>query len=311
MCIICAINKGEKFTQTEFENCWDGNPHGGGYTYINPEAKLITFKSMDFDVFRNQFDKDFTAQGKYSPFLVHFRIASAGTISIANNHPFKVHRGLVMAHNGTISGVRDTRDSRSDTKVFVEEYLRHMPQNFLLNRGANRLIKAIIGSSNKLVFLNSEGLFTIFNDSLGEVDDGRWFSNSSYKYKRTKANTPAVLGEYAGLYTPTNGNWNNNHVQYVAKRQCSTCLTEVPYAKWNTNSEICDDCKAKIVAWCKVFPAPIYQVDATKLWKGAIDNHEKQWKRLIKKEAQVEDKRIVEMTDEEFIQSAYAEGAYM
>lgn len=180
MCIACALPKGTKISQKEFENCWKNNPDGGGYAFIKQGGIFVVKKSLDFDQFSSMFEKDHKEHGSYSNFLLHFRIRSVGAINEENCHPFEVNPRVLMMHNGTISKMKPTGDD-SDTKKFAE-FLGKLQHNFFKNESINHLIDEYIGGGNKIVLLeNYDGNIVIYNEKAGTWDNDRWFSNTSFR----------------------------------------------------------------------------------------------------------------------------------
>ena len=188
MCIICALPKGTGISEKEFDQCWDSNPDGGGYAFLDENAKFSIVKSMELDELKKAFKKDHSKHGEYSPFLLHFRIGTHGTKDETNVHPFYINENVVMAHNGVLSIPTDSKDGRSDTRTFVEDVLQKLPRNFYRNYGISFLIDKFASGSNKLAFLNNAGDFMVYNKVAGTTDNNRWFSNSSFKEERKKYN---------------------------------------------------------------------------------------------------------------------------
>lgn len=188
MCIICALPIGTTLSDEEFNRCWDNNPDGGGYAYVNDAGKIIIKKFLSKEPMRQSF-KTIKSMYPKSPFLVHFRIATHGSECLDNTHPFVVNDNLVMAHNGIlhqVSKYMDSDDDRSDTRIFIDEILKKLPENWLENDTICLLINDFIGSNNKLCFLTSNGdMFHMGGSGEKEEETGRWFSNTSYKWSKS------------------------------------------------------------------------------------------------------------------------------
>lgn len=137
---------------------------------------------MDFDVFMRKY-KRALKNNLESPFLIHFRIATHGTVDTFNCHPFFINKNLTFIHNGIISGI-GTDKLMSDTQLFNEKILKKLPKDFYKKEEYKLLIeKFIVGS--KLITLDINGDVAIFNESSGHWKDGVWFSNNSYSYAKT------------------------------------------------------------------------------------------------------------------------------
>lgn len=179
MCIAILNKKNVTLKRDLLETCWDNNRDGAGLAYPN-EGKMTVFKELkSFDRF---YDKYKSIRSTYKGnMLLHFRIATHGAVAEENCHPFLVNEQMAFIHNGIISNVGASKD-KSDTICFNEKVLQLLPPNFVDNAGMRLLIEEFIGNS-KLVFLDVEGNYTIYNESKGEWNNECWFSNQSYKPK--------------------------------------------------------------------------------------------------------------------------------
>jgi len=176
MCI--AIYKPETMLLSEdtLKNSWDNNPDGAGFMYVDNGQVIISKGYMSYKSFREAYDPHASKQ-----MAVHFRIATHGKVDGNNTHPFRISDTLGLIHNGIISNVKcDIDKDMSDTWHFVErfmkkyEHLRHEPE-------FKMLIEKYIGAS-KLVTLDGNGTFDVYNEDLGVWDCDCWFSNKSYSY---------------------------------------------------------------------------------------------------------------------------------
>ena len=184
MCVIITQPKGTHLDKATAQIGWGKNPDGGGFAYINDDDQVVVEKAMEFDAFWKAFEN---ARSLFPQrdFLLHMRIATHGSVTLDNVHPFIVNENTVMAHNGIIHGVPNYKDDdRSDTRVFIDEVLTEMPSNWLDRPYLVDMVEEWIGWS-KLAFLTNDsrlekGLY-ILNKHKGEEHEGMWFSNNSYK----------------------------------------------------------------------------------------------------------------------------------
>ena len=178
MCIIVAIPQGKQVTKQTLKRCWDNNPHGGGFMYSDGK-KVIVEKEMSS--FKRYCKALMNARANFdTSFVLHFRISTHGKINETNCHPFLANKNLGFANNGIIYAA-PTSDNFSDTYMFNEAILKHLPTNFLTNNAYVSLIAQYIGSGSKLAFLNTKGEITIINEKAGVWDNGVWYSNTGYK----------------------------------------------------------------------------------------------------------------------------------
>lgn len=182
MCIAIACPAGKVIEDAILKECFKNNKDGCGFAYINEDytgiRRLKIKKTMDFDIFLRQYHRAVLVNPN-SPFLIHFRIATHGTVDKFNCHPFKINDDMVFIHNGIISGVGKCQ-KKSDTQLFNDIILKELPDDWQYNAAITALIENFIGFS-KLVTLDTEGNMIIFNEGKGYWEDGVWYSNLSYK----------------------------------------------------------------------------------------------------------------------------------
>jgi len=184
MCVIALSPIGKSIDKSTLSDMWDTNPDGSGISFIDETKTIQTYKSMDKDDFINVALSVFDKYSVSSPILVHCRIATHGSVCLANNHPFNVDNHTVMAHNGIISCVEvpDASDI-SDTRMFINTWLRYLRPTWLDDPDMCEYVGEIIGWS-KLAFLttnpNLRNDYYIINEDDGTWTNGTWFSNVNH-----------------------------------------------------------------------------------------------------------------------------------
>ena len=120
----------------------------------------------------------------------HCRIATHGTLTVDNCHPFPIGEGQLtyLAHNGVLSIPMDADDTRSDTRVFAEETLLAMGGVSVLDNPAvyHILEKWAVGSKIAVLTVDPAAKFNLYllNEKSGSWDnDGVWWSNTHHRYK--------------------------------------------------------------------------------------------------------------------------------
>jgi hypothetical protein len=129
------------------------------------------------------------------PVAVHFRIRSHGEKNAEMTHPFHIgtEGTLALVHNGMLSGTNATFTSaKSDTCHFVEDTLNKLPVGWESSEAIIDLITHRIGYGNKMVILRNDGEHVILNKIAGVVEDGVWYSNSSFLPKVHKPLAPVT-----------------------------------------------------------------------------------------------------------------------
>ena len=195
MCICIYQPAGIVVSDDKLRNSYENNSDGMGFAYISTDyaevKRLKIVKTMDYDTFLRKY-KRAVLNNPESPFLIHFRIATHGTVDKFNCHPFKINKRMAFIHNGVISGI-EVDKVKSDTQVFNDKFLKTLPKGWETNEACKILIeKFIVGS--KLITLNIDGTTTIYNESSGHWKDGCWFSNNSYSYKKSPYAVVVVKG---------------------------------------------------------------------------------------------------------------------
>lgn len=195
MCLLIAQPKGARVSKQSLNTAYWNNPDGCGYAFIDRKTKtIVTKRYMKWSEFWPNYKADWTKHGKQSPFIVHFRLATHGTTSVDNAHPFEVKTDkgdTVFAHNGIISiNIPKEYKHMSDTAMFGMMYLDYLPDDWVDNPAIVELVEEYLGQGNKIALLttaDTEKELYILNDWLGHEDKrGVWFSNHSYETSKYK-----------------------------------------------------------------------------------------------------------------------------
>lgn len=182
MCIAIMKPKDKVLSKEILETCCKANPDGMGFAYIDGDTMYIK-KYMKFE----DFYKDYKEVENKSNMLIHFRIATHGKVEIDNCHPFWLNHRMALVHNGVISGYGD-RDTKSDTRDFIDKVIGNISWKLMKNPSYRELIGKCIGYS-KFAILDISCDYWIINEDKGVWDDGVWYSNTSYKPKKSVSYT--------------------------------------------------------------------------------------------------------------------------
>lgn len=172
------------------------NQDGGGFVYLDENQKFVIKKALGLDDLKALWKEHHGKHGKYSPFLLHFRAASQGDVTLDNCHPFLPNPRTAFIHNGTIYKVGSTKE-RSDTRVFAEDFLSKLPHNFLLNKSIMEMMNDFLGKTNKIAFLSNDGKFSMTNSADWKLHNGVYFSNEFFKNKRIRKANDDPTGQSA------------------------------------------------------------------------------------------------------------------
>ena len=212
MCIAILKTKDGNITDEQLLNCFDNNPDGAGIAYTKDNKIFIVKGIFDATQFVEEYHKAVAeADGAM---LVHCRIGTSGFKDYTNCHPHIVSDECVMIHNGILS-IDVPKDSKvSDTVLYVEQYLKPLPKDFMLNDGIMSLITDHIGAGNKFVFLNNHGDFSIANEKAGHWKNGVWFSN--YSYEAYSFYTKGYKGK-SKAYSPYTSYWDEDDYEWESE----------------------------------------------------------------------------------------------
>jgi hypothetical protein len=185
MCVIILQPVGTYLTKEEANRAWTTNPDGGGYAFFDGEFMKVK-KFEEFREFWRSFEND-RSHHRAADFLIHMRIATHGTTDLYNVHPFWISNDAVMAHNGIIHQVPDYKDGRSDTRVFIDEVLPELPEDWYAKEYLKEMVGDWLGSS-KLAILTPTS-WHLVNERRGEWANGMWFSNRYHVKGKLKTST--------------------------------------------------------------------------------------------------------------------------
>ena len=218
MCIIVAKPAGALMPDMKIiENCFSNNPDGAGIM-LNHNGKVYGFKGfMNLESFKAALSKLQKKYGKLTGknVVMHFRIGTHGTNIAANTHPFPVvssyksmrqlewESGLGMAHNGIITCVDRHIDIKkenvSDTMVFIKRVVNPISSITNIMKSDKILEGLWLASESKLAFLDGFGNLKVLGDFTFE--NGVYYSNSSYKYRRAINWSYKPYGTFDDYYT--------------------------------------------------------------------------------------------------------------
>src|SRR6187402_2638487 len=105
MCIIVAKTLKAQHPDIEtLRSCWNRNPNGAGIAYPDVNGGISMVKGlMTFDDFMEAMKPllELKADGIF--YVLHFRIATHGTVNKENSHPLCIRENKVaIAHNGVL-----------------------------------------------------------------------------------------------------------------------------------------------------------------------------------------------------------------
>lgn len=256
MCLLCVFEPGASPTREELENSAASNPHGFGYAFLMND-RIVTGRGMDA---KDVIDRFMRIREGFPDVwaMFHARYATHGTTNKSNCHPFRVDNdpNIVLAHNGILPIDVPRHENRSDTRIFADD---HLP-NYLewLDDAEGFELLESWASGNKIAVFSLdkrlENNVYIINEHLGHWDNGRWWSNSSYKsspYTGKYGSIRAYGWDDDGFY-PSISDYqkcdveSRNEITEWWKRSesqsCLYCRSMLSNQEWNWG--YCDTCKS-------------------------------------------------------------------
>lgn len=144
MCVIILKPVGHKLpTKKELRRAYNYNPDGCGFA-----SKTLNYKSMDFE--------DFYRHLKEVPqdesCIIHFRIATHGSVCLRNCHPFYDKKtNTFFAHNGVLP-YRPENDITDSEYVFRKKLVNALKVYDIYSVEFKQYVNSLIGTS-KFAFL--------------------------------------------------------------------------------------------------------------------------------------------------------------
>jgi hypothetical protein len=196
VCVLVVSPNGKRIPENYVKNAWSGNDDGYGIVALSDEHEALVFRGMSGP---EAAILDMEAASEIGPYVMHFRFATQGDITLDQTHPYEIPQvgrpAIYVAHNGILpypysrtwtdpfEEKNKGDDSKSDTMLFAErlakEYATNLEDALNLRRFRN-MLKRHVGSINRLAFARPESRrISIINMSEGVWKDGIWYSNTS------------------------------------------------------------------------------------------------------------------------------------
>lgn len=169
---MCWIAKGKadaipvKYIKTAYRI---KNKDGFGIMW-HEDGQVKSLRTFSYREFREQMK----ALGD-TEIVIHLRYATKGSLTLDNLHPFEVNDDMVM-HNGTIFSLSASSTcGDSDSKIFADLLAKCKYSSIA---DIEPLLSHVITDKvNRIVYLDTTGKITIFNENLGITEGSNWYSN--------------------------------------------------------------------------------------------------------------------------------------
>lgn len=167
MCIIIYKPSGIPMpSERLLDICQKINPHGSGFI----SSTGLSYKGLNYQTFKARLSE----VTKEEELIIHFRLATHGSVKRGNCHPFK-SKGVYFAHNGilNIMPIGDKTDSETAFKTII---MPKIEAYGLQSKATQFVINEIRGSSKFAIMQN--GIVNLFGD-FTQIR-GLYFSNTRF-----------------------------------------------------------------------------------------------------------------------------------
>lgn len=192
MCLAIAKPAGKTLDKADMHRAYIANPDGCGFA-VRSKGKIRVAKGLwTFAEFWERF-----APVQHLEALVHFRMASAGSITPAMAHPFKLVDGSALIHNGHLSryGYGHVSDTAHWVASVLNPLLMRHPEA-LRDVLMRTLLEDSIGNS-KMVILPKTGTPILLNEEAGIWEKGIWYSQIRYRHSADRQQQVHVMAGHA------------------------------------------------------------------------------------------------------------------
>lgn len=208
MCIIMYKPLNMAFPEeATLKNCWDNNPHMGGFMYAMNGEVHIKKGYKTWETFLDALNRTRAETGDDVPYVCHFRISTQGydtsccqpfplSSKMKNLRKSRVKTNIGIAHNGIIDITSDGAKDYSDTMKFITDYMVNIIRGldwYKDSRNLKLIENLIVGS--RLAILDKDGHCQLMGKGWVE-HNGIHYSNSTYSYK--KVTYSGYSGGYSG-----------------------------------------------------------------------------------------------------------------
>ena len=195
MCIIIAKQKGMRCpTEKELKQCFESNPDGAGFMYVEKGKVVIDKGYMYYPDFIREYKnlcKKFN-NFKDKSLVIHCRIGTSGGNTPGNTHPYPLSKSvhdmqkidnkcnIGVAHNGVIRDYTPTGKGYNDTQEFIKTWMAHaikQDKKFYTRTYYLEQINDITNSKWAILDKNDN----LYLSGVFITDNNLKFSNNTYK----------------------------------------------------------------------------------------------------------------------------------
>ena len=196
MCLILRTPPTDSLTLTEVADVFRRNSDGYGAMWRSPAGRIHTVAALP----RTAVEAHTMAEHAYAKARAHgattvwhhWRMATHGSITLDNTHPFSLGPYAQLMHNGIVPGMGDrTVSDTAELASRLAEVLRGMSatdtDTYLQRDDVRAWLNATIGASRVVVLGPTVDLVVDADRSGVDVGD-RWYSNT-YAWSAPRASS--------------------------------------------------------------------------------------------------------------------------
>lgn len=184
MCIAIVQKAGKRIPNDRLVNSFLNNEDGAGFAYIKDGKVEVAKGFMTMKSFLPAYADLYEKYGKDNPMLIHCRIATAGTVTPDNCHPFKI-KGGALIHNGHLWSADGGLDAKkSDTREFAETFYNILDFDSVMAAINSSEFEEAIGY-DRMAMLYDDGRFLTAGSWYEE--DEALYSNAGFRNSMSAA----------------------------------------------------------------------------------------------------------------------------
>lgn len=192
MCVI-VVQEGKFPGWDIMKNCWDKNPDGAGYMFQIDGQVHLSKGYMSFETLKRSVMAS-VPDYKHATIVYHFRIATHGTVTPNNTHPYpysnvvehmralELRCGLGVAHNGMISKIDAASQRKEDISDTAQFILEHYKEDIKLSSIIKAFQRETERSRSRFAILTGTKVFT----------SGKFYNIAGCKFSNFYSHTPTI-----------------------------------------------------------------------------------------------------------------------
>jgi len=212
------------------------NNDGCGFSYYH-SGLWRTIKGLyNFDKYMRLLNKHIP-EPELVPVVLHFRLATHGTVNVANAQPLDVCKGVLWAHNGIVD-IDGADGDKSDSRIMVDTVVRPLVKATLYTTLSHTLDTIARNSNSR--FLLAIGTEVFMYGTWNLSSDGCHYSNLNHKHTYTVPRSVYHFDVCDHCGASAMCMFDNESVMFL----CSDCRADAKTNTLETDDSLCEWCHA-------------------------------------------------------------------